>query len=767
MALYLAEPITLQCGLILPNRLVKAAMAEGMAGVDHLPGDQRCREVYGEWANGGWGMVITGNMQVDSSYLGGQNDYALDNSIAKPVIFAAWKAWAEACSQNGTKAVVQLCHPGRQTPFSKNTPIAPSPVRLDLGPGILPWLIGSVVFKKPREMTLLEIKHVVQQFADAARLAADAGFAGVEIHGAHGYLLSQFLSARSNQRDDAYSGSPLSRALLVLEVIHAVRAAVPPGFCVGIKLNSVDYQSETDMHACLEQLRAITAAGVDFLEISGGSFEDPLFNTGHDATKDALSKTQTLQSSASHATREAFFIGFAKAIRAEFKSVPLIVTGGFRTRLAMEAAIAEGSCDMVGLARPAVLDPKLPQKVLLNPSIPNHEARAAARKIKPPYLAKHLKIKAVGVGAETGWYTKQLRRIGILQDSVVVTGSNGGLGRAIVKQILRKPGLAQTCHGIYTVRSLQGASAARVSAVLSQNKQAEHAHDLVALDLASLASVRMVAESINKRVADGSIPPVRALILNAGYQEQSIQTKTEDGFDTSFQVNYLAHFLLTLLLLQSLDRQSGRIVILGSWTHNTTHPNNKLGGFTDVYVGKYQQIMSKGESTERIANGDWSSEKEHPKDPRAGIRRYGAAKLCMIMMFRELSLRLAKDPTLSRISVLCIDPGAMPSDLTRRDSWYRRVLIGRFVLSVAALISKLLWPNGPLRTTKKSAADVLQAAFDSNSLVSHPNGLYLNGSKPGDVGSEVEDASKRIRLWRDSLRYAQVKHGDTVLVDWE
>ncbi|KAH8171053.1 NADH:flavin oxidoreductase / NADH oxidase family protein [Sarocladium implicatum] len=740
-------------------------MAEGMAGSDHLPGDEKCLRVYREWAKGGWGLVITGNLQIDSDYLGGKEDYAIDPSIPDRTTFEAWKAWAEVCSQNGTKAIVQLCHPGRQTPFGKNTPIAPSAVPLELGSGVLPSLISSVVFKKPREITLLEIQQVIQQFAHAARLASSSGFAGVEIHGAHGYLLSQFLSPKSNRRSDAYGGTPLKRARLALEVIHAVRAAVPKGFCVGIKLNSVDYQSETDLDACIVQLRAIVEAGVDFIEISGGSFEDPLFNTGPaDATKTASAST----SSKSTSSREAFFLEFAKAIREESADVPLIVTGGFRTRSAMHTAITEGSCDLVGIARPATLDPKLPRTLLLNPEISDSDAIAAAPKILPPGPARFLKIKAVGVGAETGWYTKRLHAIGNVQGSVVITGSNGGLGRAMVKRILGNPVLSKCYHGIYTVRSLYGSSSSHVGKILERKKRVDNgAQDLLALDLTSLASVRQAAERINKGVADGSIPPIKALILNAGYQEQATQTITEDGFDMSFQVNYLAHFLFTLLLLKSLDRTCGRIVLLGSWTHDTAHPNNKLGGFTDVYSGKYEQIMSDyDDSTERIARGTWSSEKDHPGNPQAGLRRYGAAKLCEVMMFRELSARIAKDTTLSQISVLCVDPGAMPSELTRRDTWYRRVVISKFMLSLAAFLCSLFWPNGPLRTTRKSAKDVLRAAgleegasYGGQSV----NGLYLSGSEVSGVSLEAEDAEKRERLWRESVGYAQITREDTIL----
>lgn len=147
----------------------------------------------------------------------------------------------------------------------------------------------------------------------------------------------------------------------------------------------------------------------------------------------------------------------------------------------------------------------------------------------------------------------------------MLTGSNGGLGSAIVGSILGRPNLAQQYHGVYTVRSV--ADATRVRNMLESSAQsAAHSYQFLELDLASLASVRRIASSINKLVRAGTMAPIRALILNAGYQEQSVQTFTVDGFDMSFQANYLSHFLLALLLLESMDVR-GRIVILSSWMH--------------------------------------------------------------------------------------------------------------------------------------------------------------------------------------------------------
>lgn len=328
--------------------------------------------------------MITGNVHIDPAHSGAPGDFVINRSLPREKTLAAWKVWANACTQNDTKAIVQINHPGRQAPFVKS--LAPSPIPLDLGKGWFPWLVRALVYGTPKEMTELEIQDVVIRFVEAAQLSVEAGFSGVEIHAAHGYLLAQFLSQRSNHRTDAYGGSPLARAKLVVDIIHAIRNAIPAGTCVGIKVNSTDH---TDLSEFIIQLKAIVDAGVDFIEVSGGSIEDPMFSTGlHTQVKESTK------------AREAFFVDFANAIRSEFPDVPIMLTGGFRSRQGMEAAVAGGTCDLVGLARPSVLDPGLPHKVL-DKNVPEHGALAYARKIDPWGWAKYTGIKAVGMGAET------------------------------------------------------------------------------------------------------------------------------------------------------------------------------------------------------------------------------------------------------------------------------------------------------------------------------------------------------------------------------
>ncbi|RKK76719.1 hypothetical protein BFJ69_g6668 [Fusarium oxysporum] len=400
----LAKPLTLKCGLVLPNRLVKAAMAEAMAK-DGLP-DKAFRRPYQAWAKGGWGMVISGNVQIDHNYLGQPGDTCVSESFEYTKMLEAWKSWAKECNSHRTPTIVQINHPGRQSPmgagkrgmFEKN--LAPSAVPLEFGSGIVARTLSHLVFGTPREMTSKDIRSVVQQFANAARLAADAGFAGVEIHAAHGYLLSQFLSTHSNKRTDEYGGSAVKRAKIVTDVINAVRSVVPANFCIGLKLNSVDHQSEAELRGCVEQLQSITKAGIDFLEISGGSYEDRQL-----VGEPFKSSTRTKE-------REAFFLDFAEAIRCEFPSLPLIVTGGFRTRKGMSKAIADGACDLIGLARPAVLNPSLPKELLFNPEKEEVNLASSIPSIPVPWFIRLLGVRVLGAGTETAWYGARLREIG-------------------------------------------------------------------------------------------------------------------------------------------------------------------------------------------------------------------------------------------------------------------------------------------------------------------------------------------------------------------
>ncbi|KAK3328540.1 NADH:flavin oxidoreductase/NADH oxidase [Cercophora scortea] len=400
--LKIAEPLTLKCGLTLPNRLCKGATAEGLGDEDRLP-NKKHFALYGTWADGGWGMVLTGNVMVDIDYMGSPNDIAIDDDLPAETTLSAFRAYAQVCNRANTPTIVQICHPGRQSPLGAGRrglmakTVAPSAVPMKLGPGLLAWAVGALMFGTPRALEVNEIEAIVAKFARTARITAEAGFAGVELHGAHGYLLAQFLSAQSNKRTDAYGGSPAKRAKIVVDVIKAVRAATPKGFCVGIKLNSVDHQEGAELEACIEQLRLITDAGVDFIEISGGTYEDPLMSNGG-AKKSA--RTQA---------REAFFLEFASRIRSQFPDVHLMVTGGFRSRNGLEAAVTSGDCDLVGIARPAIINPSLPKSIVFNPEVKDQDATLFAKTVPIPWLLKQLSIRFVGAGVDNVWYQGNIK----------------------------------------------------------------------------------------------------------------------------------------------------------------------------------------------------------------------------------------------------------------------------------------------------------------------------------------------------------------------
>jgi 2,4-dienoyl-CoA reductase-like NADH-dependent reductase (Old Yellow Enzyme family) len=351
---------------------------------------------------------------VDRKYKGDPGDVAV-NPSRKTELLSKWKAYASTCRSNDTPIIMQINHPGRQSPagagsrsfLAKN--IAPSAIPLNMGPGLLARFASAFVFGTPREMNQADIDSVVQQFVECSQLAAEAGFHGVQIHAAHGYLLTQFLTAETNHRTDAYGGTPEKRAKIVIDIINAVRAAAPEGFCVGIKLNSVDHQSPEALEGCITQLKMIIEAGVDFVEISGGDYEDVkvqrspsyFWYTRLMVEQFIEGNGQSQQPKSEHTlAREAFFLEFANAIRSQVPEVPLMLTGGFRTRRGMVAAMQDNSCDLIGLARPAVLAPSLPKSIILNEEISDEDAKLPFKSITAPWLIRWSGIKVLSSGAE-------------------------------------------------------------------------------------------------------------------------------------------------------------------------------------------------------------------------------------------------------------------------------------------------------------------------------------------------------------------------------
>ncbi|KAJ4385715.1 hypothetical protein N0V93_010144 [Gnomoniopsis smithogilvyi] len=341
--------------------------------------------------------------------------------------------------------------------------------------------------------------------------------------------------------------------------------------------------------------------------------------------------------------------------------------------------------------------------------------------------------------------------------TILVTGANGGLGSATVKRIATSTELA-SYHGLYVVRSTSSALTSTLASA-----EADHTHEILTLDLTSQSSVRRAAATINARVATGEIPPIRALVLNAGFQDFGKQQwlKEADGaLDVTFAANYLGHWLLTLLLLQSMDTDKGRIVIVCSQAHD---PLDKRNERTKAFVGQYETIIHDQSSIDAIAKGTWSASSEEPGF-RSGYRRYGASKLFLVMMIHSLQTRLDRDPSLSKICILGVDPGTMSTGLQRHAIWFIRVLLFKVIYPFIAWLQ----PNGPIRTTKRSAEDIVRAAFDHGpGLGEEPKGVYLDGAVLRETGEESRDAQKRDWVWKESVRLTGLKDDEVALVDWQ
>ncbi len=339
MSITLGTPLALPCGVIIPNRLGKSAMTEGLADADDAPTPAH-QTLYQQWSDGGCGLLITGNVMVDKRYLERAGNVVLENDSSMNALIN----WVRAGTRQDNQLWMQISHPGRQCPRLVNKePLSPSTEQLKLA--------GN--FACPQAMTEAQILDAIQRFATSARLAKQAGFTGVQVHCAHGYLISQFLSPITNKRTDRWGGSLENRARFALEIISAVRTAVGPEFPVAVKLNSADFQKGGfSLDECVQVAGWLSDLGIDLLEISGGTYEQlSLFGAEPDDMRESTRK------------REAYFIEYATAIR-EVAKVPVMVTGGFRSRDVMENAVANGEVDLVGLARPLCVDPELPNKLL-------------------------------------------------------------------------------------------------------------------------------------------------------------------------------------------------------------------------------------------------------------------------------------------------------------------------------------------------------------------------------------------------------------------
>ena len=365
-------------------------MSEQLATVTGTP-TEALERLYGRWARGGVGMLITGNVMIDRRSIGEPRNVVVEDDRD----MEALRRWAAAATAHDTTAIVQINHPGRQSFVGVSSRVvAPSAIPIDY-PGAA----------TPEALTGEEIVDLIARFAETARIVVEAGFDGVQLHGAHGYLISQFLSPAANQRDDEWGGDADRRRRFLVEVIRATRAAIGPDRVLALKLNSSDFQrGGFTEEESLDVIAHLDAENLDLLEISGGTYESP-----------------AMQGSAAESTRrrEAYFLAFAERVR-EITTVPLMVTGGFRTGTGMTDAITTGATDLVGLARPLALEPELPTALVREPAL-----------TESSFQLDPLGIKKLDAIAELWWTQHQLHRMGAGEDPDPTYGTRRALLSAL------------------------------------------------------------------------------------------------------------------------------------------------------------------------------------------------------------------------------------------------------------------------------------------------------------------------------------------------
>jgi len=390
--------LTLPCGAQIPNRLCKAAMTEGLASPQGEP-TEALERLYGIWSDGGAGLLLSGNVQIDGDHLERPGNVIIDREPSE-AMQRALARWAAAGTRSGNHFWAQISHAGRQCQKIVNPqPKAPSAVKLGLPGG---------QFGEPQPMTEEDIEAVITGFARCAKVVIDAGFTGVQLHAAHGYLLSQFLSPRSNQRQDQWGGSLENRARLLLASVSRVRAAVGPSIPISVKLNSADFQrGGFDFDDSLQVAKWLERASVDLIEISGGTYEQPrLLNL------DGMEPVEEQSVAASTRAREAYFVDFADAMHKEV-SIPLMVTGGLRRLDAMNLALESGAADMIGIGRPMCVMTDAPAQLLAGVSeLPRFEDTLSLLPRALRFLNGIKLVRTVGAFATQYWFYEQIAALG-------------------------------------------------------------------------------------------------------------------------------------------------------------------------------------------------------------------------------------------------------------------------------------------------------------------------------------------------------------------
>ncbi|MEO6419484.1 MAG: NADH:flavin oxidoreductase/NADH oxidase family protein [Polyangiaceae bacterium] len=404
----LRSPLRLPCGVVLPNRILKSAMTEGLADERDRPTPQHAA-LYRRWSEGGTGTLVTGNVMVDRRYLERPGNVVLDGEADDALL----SAWAEAGVTAGNQLWMQINHPGRQcTRFVASKPVAPSAIQLEMGG----------LFGRPRALAEDEILDIVGRFAQTARAAQRTGFTGVQVHAAHGYLCSQFLSPRTNVRTDRWGGTLENRALFLREVVRAVRREVGPSFPVAVKLNSADFQKGGfSLEESCQVAAWLVEDGIDLLEISGGTYEQMTnFGVGHDST----------------ISREAYFLDSAAALRSAVR-VPLAITGGFRSRAAMSDALQKGELDVIGIARPLCTDPSLSRK-LLEGTVADGRSDERHHRLGRGFFGPAsgiAAIRGINAQAQTAWFYQQILHLAAGQEPDLGLSVSSALGGHLRREL--------------------------------------------------------------------------------------------------------------------------------------------------------------------------------------------------------------------------------------------------------------------------------------------------------------------------------------------
>ena len=373
----ISSSFTLPNGSVLKNRIAKSAMSENFGTRNHAPSKDLIN-AYKVWAKGNPGLLITGNVMVDSKALGESRNVVVEDYKD----FEMLKKWAKSVEGTGVHLWPQINHPGRQAFAAINREtVGPSAISLRLGS-------ASKMFKIPIALSDEAIWNIIKRFGNTARIMKEAGFTGCQIHGAHGYLVSQFLSPNSNIRTDQWGGSLSNRARFVLEVYREIRRQVGLNYPIAIKINSADFQrGGFTEEESMKVIRFLSNEGIDLIEISGGTYESPAMIQG-DRKKSTIS-------------REAYFLDYIEKARKLIKT-PLLLTGGFRSVSVMEKALEDGNLDVVGLARPFCLYPNLANQIF----------DGSVERFETPIPKIGIKFLDKLGGVELPWYELQIQRIG-------------------------------------------------------------------------------------------------------------------------------------------------------------------------------------------------------------------------------------------------------------------------------------------------------------------------------------------------------------------